>query len=150
METPPAGWYQHDDQPTLERYWDGSQWLAHVRPVESLISVEYGAAHDDDEEGGHGDLTAETHLTPRLESDVKPQSFSDLQERMRAVLDQLTPERARIISMLYGLDDGQPKSDEEISDVCGVTPEQIRQIESRTKSKIRHPSRAQVLPDYLD
>jgi hypothetical protein len=52
--------------------------------------------------------------------------------------------------MRFGLTDGQPKTLDEIGKVYGVTRERIRQIESKTMSKLRHPSRSQVLRDYLD
>ena len=58
--------------------------------------------------------------------------------------------RSGVVSMRFGLTDGQPKTLDEIGKVYGVTRERIRQIESKTMSKLRHPSRSQVLRDYLD
>ncbi|SDZ84999.1 RNA polymerase primary sigma factor [Bowdeniella nasicola] len=77
-------------------------------------------------------------------------SFLMLQEQLHAVLDTLSEREAGVISMRFGLNDGQPKTLDEIGKVYGVTRERIRQIESKTMSKLRHPSRSQVLRDYLD
>jgi len=77
-------------------------------------------------------------------------SFTLLQEQLHAVLDTLSEREAGVVSMRFGLTDGQPKTLDEIGKVYGVTRERIRQIESKTMSKLRHPSRSQVLRDYLD
>ncbi|XBH23184.1 RNA polymerase sigma factor [Jonesiaceae bacterium BS-20] len=77
-------------------------------------------------------------------------SFTLLQEQLRQVLDTLSEREAGVVSMRFGLTDGQPKTLDEIGKVYGVTRERIRQIESKTMSKLRHPSRSQVLRDYLD
>ncbi|HSS67136.1 MAG TPA: RNA polymerase sigma factor [Nocardioidaceae bacterium] len=77
-------------------------------------------------------------------------SFTLLQEQLHAVLDTLSEREAGVVSMRFGLTDGQPKTRDEIGKVYGVTRERIRQIESKTMSKLRHPSRSQVLRDYLD
>ncbi|MFE5330959.1 RNA polymerase sigma factor [Embleya sp. NPDC056575] len=77
-------------------------------------------------------------------------SFTLLQEQLHSVLDTLAEREAGVISMRFGLTDGQPKTLDEIGKVYGVTRERIRQIESKTMSKLRHPSRSQVLRDYLD
>jgi RNA polymerase primary sigma factor len=77
-------------------------------------------------------------------------SFTLLQEQLHAVLDTLSDREAGVVSMRFGLTDGQPKTLDEIGKVYGVTRERIRQIESKTMSKLRHPSRSQVLRDYLD
>ncbi len=77
-------------------------------------------------------------------------SFTLLQEQLDSVLDTLAPREAGVISMRFGLTDGQPKTLDEIGKVYGVTRERIRQIEAKTMSKLRHPSRSQVLRDYLD
>ena len=66
--------------------------------------------------------------------------------RMRGAVDR----EAGVVSMRFGLNDGQPKTLDEIGKVYGVTRERIRQIESKTMAKLRHPSRSQVLRDYLD
>lgn len=77
-------------------------------------------------------------------------SFTLLQEQLRRVLDTLSEREAGVVSMRFGLGDGQAKTLDEIGKVYGVTRERIRQIESKTMSKLRHPSRSQVLRDYLD
>ena len=84
---------------------------------------------------------------------VKPEesvTFTILQEQLMQVLGGLTNREADAIKARYGLTDGQPKTLDEIGKVHGVTRERIRQIESKTMSKLRHPSRSQSLRDYLD
>ena len=76
--------------------------------------------------------------------------FTLLQEQLHSVLDTLSEREAGVVSMRFGLTDGQPKTLDEIGKVYGVTRERIRQIESKTMSKLRHPSRSEVLRDYLD
>ncbi len=77
-------------------------------------------------------------------------SFTLLQEQLHSVLDTLSEREAGVVSMRFGLTDGQPKTLDEIGKVYGVTRERIRQIESKTMSKLRHPSRSTLLRDYLD
>jgi RNA polymerase primary sigma factor len=77
-------------------------------------------------------------------------SFTLLQEQLESVLETLSDREAGVVRMRFGLTDGQPKTLDEIGKVYGVTRERIRQIESKTMSKLRHPSRSQVLRDYLD
>jgi len=77
-------------------------------------------------------------------------SFTLLQEQLHSVLDTLSEREAGVVSMRFGLTDGQPKTLDEIGKVYGVTRERIRQIEFKTMSKLRRPSRSQVLRDYLD
>ena len=77
-------------------------------------------------------------------------AFTLLREQLHAVLDTLSEREAGVISLRYGLADGQPRTLDEIGKVYGVTRERIRQIESTTMSKLRHPARARVLRDYLD
>ena len=76
-------------------------------------------------------------------------SFTLLQEQLHSVLDTLSEREAGVVSMRFGLTDGQPKTLEQIGKVYGVTRERIRQIESKTISKLRHPSRSRLLRDYL-
>ncbi|MEJ6574586.1 MAG: RNA polymerase sigma factor [Actinomycetes bacterium] len=77
-------------------------------------------------------------------------SFTLLQEQLHSVLGTLSEREAGVVKMRFGLTDGQPKTLDEIGKVYSVTRERIRQIESKTMSKLRHPSRSQVLRDYLD
>ena len=77
-------------------------------------------------------------------------SFTLLQEQLDSVLDTLSERERGVVRMRFGLTDGQPKTLDEIGQVYGVTRERIRQIESKTMSKLRHQSRSQVLRDYLD
>jgi len=77
-------------------------------------------------------------------------SFTLLQEQLHSVLDTLSDREAGVVRMRFGLTDGQQKTLDEIGKVYGVTRERIRQIESKTMAKLRHPSRSQVLRDYLD
>jgi RNA polymerase primary sigma factor len=77
-------------------------------------------------------------------------SFTLLQEQLHSVLGTLSEREAGVVSMRFGLTDGQPKTLDEIGKVYGVTRERIRQIESKTMSKLRHTSRSDVLRDYLD
>ncbi|MFP7706855.1 RNA polymerase sigma factor [Trueperella sp. LYQ141] len=76
--------------------------------------------------------------------------FTLLQDQLNQVLDTLSEREAGVVAMRFGLTDGQPKTLDEIGKVYGVTRERIRQIESKTMSKLRHPSRSQVLRDYLE
>jgi RNA polymerase primary sigma factor len=77
-------------------------------------------------------------------------SFTLLQDQLQSVLATLSEREAGVVRLRFGLTDGQPRTLDEIGQVYGVTRERIRQIESKTMSKLRHPSRSQVLRDYLD
>ncbi len=77
-------------------------------------------------------------------------SFTLLQDQLQSVLQTLSEREAGVVRLRFGLADGQPRTLDEIGQVYGVTRERIRQIESKTMSKLRHPSRSQVLRDYLD
>jgi RNA polymerase primary sigma factor len=77
-------------------------------------------------------------------------SFTLLQEQLHSVLDTLSEREAGVVSIRFGLADGQPKTLDEIGKVYGVTRERIRQIESKAMAKLRHPSRSNLLRDYLD
>ncbi len=108
------------------------------------ISLHTPLGEDGDSE--FGDLIEDTDaIAP---SDAV--AFSILQEQFRQVLETLAPREAGVIKMRYGLEDGQPKTLDDIGRVYGVTRERIRQIESKTMSKLRHPSRSQTLRDFLD
>ena len=108
------------------------------------ISLHTPLGEDGDSE--FGDLIEDTEAIQPGEA----VSFTLLQEQLRSVLDTLTEREADVVSMRFGLTDGQPKTLDEIGKVYGVTRERIRQIESKTMSKLRNPSRSQVLRDYLD
>jgi RNA polymerase primary sigma factor len=77
-------------------------------------------------------------------------SFTLLQDQLQSVLETLSEREAGVVRLRFGLTDGQPRTLDEIGQVYGVTRERIRQIESKTMSKLRHPSRSQVVRDYLD
>jgi RNA polymerase primary sigma factor len=77
-------------------------------------------------------------------------SFTLLQEQLHSVLDTLSEREAGVVSIRFGLTGGQPKTLDEIGKVYGVTRERIRQIESKAMAKLRHPSRSNLLRDYLD
>jgi RNA polymerase primary sigma factor len=77
-------------------------------------------------------------------------SFTLMQDQLSSVLQTLSEREAGVVRLRFGLTDGQPRTLDEIGQVYGVTRERIRQIESKTMSKLRHPSRSQVLRDYLD
>jgi RNA polymerase primary sigma factor len=93
-----------------------------------------------------GDLIEDTEAIEPAEA----VSFTLLQEHLHSVLGTLSEREAGVVSMRFGLADGQPKTLDEIGQVYGVTRERIRQIESKTMSKLRHPSRSRILRDYLD
>jgi RNA polymerase primary sigma factor len=76
-------------------------------------------------------------------------AFIMLQDQLEQVLDNLTGREQRIIQLRFGLTDGHPRTLEEVGREFGVTRERIRQIESKTLAKLRHPSRAQMLREYL-
>jgi RNA polymerase primary sigma factor len=77
-------------------------------------------------------------------------SFSLLQQQLRHILDTLSDRERKVIELRFGLRDGHPRTLEEVGRVFGVTRERIRQIESKTLSKLRHPSRSAKLKDYLE
>jgi RNA polymerase primary sigma factor len=108
------------------------------------ISLQTPIGEDGDSE--FGDLIEDTDAVVPVDA----VSFTLLQELLHSVLDTLSEREAGVVSMRFGLADGQPKTFDEISKVYGVTRERIRQIESKTMSKLRDPSRSQVLRGYLD
>jgi RNA polymerase primary sigma factor len=77
-------------------------------------------------------------------------SFSLFQDKLHEVLRTFSEREAGVIRLRFGLTDGRPRTLDEIGQVYGVTRERIRQIESKTMSKLRHPSRSEILRDYLD
>ncbi|WGH91515.1 RNA polymerase sigma factor [Auritidibacter ignavus] len=108
------------------------------------ISLHTPLGEDGDSE--FGDLIEDSEAV--VPSDAV--SFTLLQEQLHSVLDTLSEREAGVVAMRFGLTDGQPKTLDEIGRVYSVTRERIRQIESKTMSKLRHPSRSQVLRDYLE
>src|ERR1700744_548574 len=108
------------------------------------ISLHTPLGEDGDSE--FGDLIEDTEAIQPGEA----VSFPLLQEQLQSVLGTLSEREAGVVSMRFGLTDGQPKTLDEIGKVYGVTRERIRQIESNTMSKLRHPSRSKLLRDYLD
>lgn len=108
------------------------------------ISLHTPLGEDGDSE--FGDLIEDTDAIAPSEA----VAFNLLQEQFTQVLETLSPREAGVIKMRYGLEDGQPKTLDDIGRVYGVTRERIRQIESKTMSKLRHPSRSQTLRDFLD
>ena len=100
-----------------------------------------------EEEDSHlGDFIEDSDAVVPLER----ASFRLLQEQLETVLHTLSEREKSVIEMRFGLKDGQPRTLEEVGKTFGVTRERIRQIESKTLSKLRHPSRSQKLRDYLE
>jgi RNA polymerase primary sigma factor len=97
-------------------------------------------------DGEFGDLIEDSEATEPGEA----VSFTLLHEQLHAILGTLSEREAGVVSLRFGLGDGRPRTLDEIGKVYGVTRERIRQIESKTLSKLRHPSRARLLRDYLD
>jgi RNA polymerase primary sigma factor len=108
------------------------------------ISLDTPLGEDGDSE--FGDLIEDSEAIEPGEA----VGFTLLQEQLNSVLGTLSEREAGVVSLRFGLTDGQPKTLEEIGKVYGVTRERIRQIESKTMSKLRHPSRSKLLRDYLD
>jgi RNA polymerase primary sigma factor len=108
------------------------------------ISLHTPLGEDGDSE--FGDLIEDSEAIQPAEA----VSFTLLQEQLHSVLGTLSKREAGLVSMRFGLTDGQPRTLDEIGKVYGVTRERIRQIESKTMSKLRHPSRSKGLRDYLD
>jgi RNA polymerase primary sigma factor len=99
-----------------------------------------------EEESDLGDFIEDADAVVPMEA----AAFIMLQDQLERVLDKLTEREQRIIQLRFGLTDGHPRTLEEVGREFGVTRERIRQIESKTLTKLRHPSRAQVLREYLD
>jgi RNA polymerase primary sigma factor len=97
-------------------------------------------------DGEFGDLIEDSEATEPSEA----VSFTMLQEQVQAILSTLSEREAGVVSLRFGLADGRPRTLDEIGRAYGVTRERIRQIESKTLSKLRHPSRSRLLRDYLD
>jgi RNA polymerase primary sigma factor len=99
-----------------------------------------------EEESDLGDFIEDADAVVPIEA----AAFIMLQDQLERVLDQLPEREQRIIQLRFGLTDGHPRTLEEVGREFGVTRERIRQIESKTLAKLRHPSRAQILREYLD
>jgi RNA polymerase primary sigma factor len=108
------------------------------------ISLNTPLGEDGDSE--FGDLIEDSEAIQPAEA----VSFTLLQEQLHAVLGTLSEREAGVVSLRFGLADGQPKTFDEIGKVYGVTRERIRQIESKAMYKLRHPSRSNLLRDFLD
>ena len=108
------------------------------------ISLHTPLGEDGDSE--FGDLIEDTEAVVPADA----VGFTMLQQQLEQLLDSLSEREAGVIRMRFGLGDGQPKTLDQIGDTFGVTRERIRQIESKTMAKLRHPSRSQQLRDYLE
>jgi RNA polymerase primary sigma factor len=108
------------------------------------ISLHTPLGEDGDSE--FGDLIEDTEAVVPADA----VSFTMLQKQLESLLDSLSEREGGVIRMRFGLGDGIPKTLDQIGDTFGVTRERIRQIESKTMAKLRHPSRSQSLRDYLD
>ena len=119
------------DMDSILRLWESSR-LSGVEPVYALSEVLASCQED------------------QAVVAVDAVSFTLLQDQLQDVLHTLSEREAGVVKLRFGLTDGMPRTLDEIGQVYGVTRERIRQIESKTMSKLRHPSRSQVLRDYLD
>lgn len=108
------------------------------------ISLHTPLGEDGDSE--FGDLIEDTEAVVPADA----VGFTMLQQQLESLLDSLSEREAGVIRMRFGLGDGMPKTLDQIGDTFGVTRERIRQIESKTMAKLRHPSRSQQLKDYLE
>ena len=108
------------------------------------ISLHTPLGEDGDSE--FGDLIEDTEAVVPIDA----VSSTLLHRELERILDNLSEREAGVIRMRFGIGDGQPKTLDQIGDAYGVTRERIRQIESKTMAKLRHPSRSQALRDYLD
>ena len=108
------------------------------------VSLETPGGEEDDSHIGDFIMDEKT-LTPQ-----EAAAFAILKEQLISILDTLTPREEMVIRMRYGLDDGHPRTLEEVGKAFGVTRERIRQIEAKALRKLRHPSRSRKLRDYVD
>ena len=134
-------------QPRGDRQGDGSARRARARDPEDLAGARVaGNAIGEEEDSQLGDFIEDDAAV------VPPDaaSFSMLQEQLSKVLDGLAERERKVISLRFGLEDGHPRTLEEVGREFGVTRERIRQIESKTLAKLRHPSRSSKLKDYLE
>jgi RNA polymerase sigma factor (sigma-70 family) len=110
-----------------------------------LVSLDQTVGADDD--ASLGDFIADQRTTSEAETTVEGQL---MRRQLRDVLGTLEEREAAVVRMRYGLDGAQPKTLDEIGQAFKLSRERIRQIERETMAKLRHPSRAQALRDYLD
>jgi len=119
-----------------------------VRDIQKLsqepVSLETPVGEEED--SSLGDFLEDTEAVVPVDA----ASFVLMQEQIRLILHTLTDREQKVIQLRFGMTDGQPRTLEEVGMEFGVTRERIRQIESKTLSKLRHPSRSQKLKDYLD
>lgn len=119
-----------------------------VREIQkiSMEPVSLETPIGEEEDSNLGDFIEDSEAVVPLER----ASFRLLQEQLNSVLHTLSQREKEVIEMRFGLRDGQPRTLEDVGKRFGVTRERIRQIESKTLSKLRHPSRSQKLRDYLE
>jgi RNA polymerase sigma factor (sigma-70 family) len=110
-----------------------------------LVSLDQTVGADDD--ASLGDFIADERTSSAAESVVES---GLMRAQLQGVLDSLDAREAAVVRMRYGLDGGQPKTLDEIGRAFKLSRERIRQIERETMAKLRHPSRSQILRDYLD
>jgi RNA polymerase primary sigma factor len=119
-----------------------------VREIQKIsqepVSLETPIGEEDDSHLGDFIEDAEA-IVP-----VDAASFILLQEQLDGVMESLTDRERKVIELRFGMSDGHLRTLEEVGKEFGVTRERIRQIESKTLSKLRHPSRSQKLRDYLE
>ena len=121
-----------------KRSWRSSSTRASRSPLDQTIG--------DEGDSQLGDFIEDSEAVVVVDA----VSFTLLQDQLQSVLETLSEREAGVVRLRFGLTDGQPRTLDEIGQVYRVTRERIRQIESKTMSKFRHPSRSQVLRDYLD
>jgi RNA polymerase primary sigma factor len=119
-----------------------------VREIQKLsqepVSLETPIGEEDD--SNLGDFIEDSDAVVPIDA----ASFILLQEQLDSILHTLSEREKKVIQLRFGLSDGHPRTLEEVGKEFGVTRERIRQIESKTLSKLRHPSRSQKLRDYLE
>jgi RNA polymerase primary sigma factor len=136
-------------EPTPEEIGDQMEMTAErVREILKIsqepVSLETPIGEEEDSQLGDFIEDSEAVVPPEAAS------FSMLQEQLSKVLDSLSERERKVIELRFGLDDGHPRTLEEVGREFGVTRERIRQIESKTLCKLRHPSRSSKLKDYLE
>lgn len=119
-----------------------------VREIQkvSMEPVSLETPIGEEEDSALGDFIEDSDAIVPLDA----ASFILLQEQLESVLHTLSEREKKVIQLRFGLHDGTPRTLEEVGKEFGVTRERIRQIESKTLSKLRHPSRSQKLRDYLE